>query len=205
LPPVVTLSREYGCPSKLIGQMLVEAVNSRARKEHSMSWKFINKEILEESAKQLHLPEFQIKSMLDADKKGVVLDILTFSTTYGGTQRIRKTVEKVIRSFAYQGYAVIVGRAGVAITRDHPNALHVRLTAPLEWRVSEISRIHGIPEAQALRTATEIDAKRTKLIETLLGRKLDPYLFDIAYNCKYLSKEEVVLSILRIMELKKMI
>jgi cytidylate kinase len=143
--------------------------------------------------------------MLDADKRGVVLDILTFSTTYGGSQRIRKTVEKVIRSFARQGYVVIVGRAGVAVTRDHPNALHVRLTAPIEWRASEISRIHGIPADRALKTALDVDAKRTKLIETLLGKKFDPYLFDIAYNCKYLSKEEVVQSIFRLMELKKMI
>jgi cytidylate kinase len=204
-PPLVTLSREYGCPSKLIGQMLVEAVNARARKERSKQWRFINKEILEESARQLHIPEFQIKSMLDADKRGVIMDILTFSTTYGGNQRIRKTVEKVIRTFAHQGYAVIVGRAGVAVTRDHPNALHVRLTGPIEWRAAEISRIHGITAAQALKKAADVDAKRTKLIETLLGKKIDPYIFDIAYNCKYLSKEEIVQSIFRLMEMKKMI
>jgi cytidylate kinase len=204
-PPLVTLSREYGCPSKLIGQMLVEAINMKARKERSRQWKFINKEILEESARQLHIPEFQIKSMLDADKRGMVLDILTFSTAYGGNQRIRKTVEKVIRSFAHSGYVVMVGRAGVAVTRDHPNSLHVRLTAPIDWRAGEISRIHGVTVAQALKTAADIDAKRTKLIETLLGKKLDPYLFDMAYNCKYLGKEDVVQSIFRLMELKKMI
>ena len=204
-PPLVTISREYGCPSKPIGQMLVEALNSGARKQHGHCWKFISKEILAESAKQLNIPEFQVRHMLDAEKKGLVLDLMTFSTTYGGNERIRKTVEKVIHGFAFQGYAVIVGRAGVAITREHPNALHFRLTAPLDWRVSEIAKQHGITEAQARQTAMETDARRSKFIENLLGRKLDPYVFDLSFNCKYLSKEEIVLSILRLMELKKMV
>jgi cytidylate kinase len=203
--PIVTLSREYGCPSKLIGLMLVEALNRRRGNASARKWRLINKEILEESARELSVPENQIKSMLDADKKGVVMDILTFSTTYGGSERIRRTVQKVIRSFASSGYAVIIGRGGVAVTRDHPNALHVRLTAPIEWRAGEISARYGIPLLQARETAEEVDLKRHKLIENLLGRKPDPYLFDLAFNCMYLGKEEIVQSTVSLMEIKKMI
>jgi cytidylate kinase len=203
--PVVTISREYGCPSKLIGQMLVESVNRKSIKERSSKWRLINKEILEESARELHLPESQIKSLLDADQKGIVLDVLTFSTTYGGSARIKKTVEKVIRAFAYTGHVVIIGRGGVAFLRDHPSSLHIRLQAPLGWRIAEISRIHGVTLQQAMKTANETDAKRTRLIENLLGRKADPYLFDVSYNCMLLNKEEIVQSVLRLMEMKKMV
>ena len=90
--PLVTISREYGCPSKLIGQMLVEAINRRTRKEMPVKWRLINKEILEESARELHIPGDPCQILLDSEKKGIVMDVLTFSTTYGGTQRIRKTV-----------------------------------------------------------------------------------------------------------------
>ena len=51
----------------------------------------------------------------------------------------------------------------------------------------------------------DIDAKRTQLIENLLGRKPDPYLFDVSFNCMYLSREEIVQAALRLMEMKKMI
>ena len=203
--PVVTISREYGCPSKLIGQMLVEAINRRIHKEMPVKWRLINKQILEESARELHIPEIHVKSLLDSEKKGIILDVLTFSTTYGGTERIRKTVLKVIRSFAFSGYVVVIGRGCAAAIRDHPRALHIRLHAPLEWRASEIASRHGISVEAATRTAMDIDAKRTKLIENLLGRKPDPYLFDVTFNCKYLSREEIVQSALRLMEMKKMI
>lgn len=203
--PIVTLSREYGCPSKLIGLLLVEALNRRSAATAVPKWRLINKEILEESARELNVPEVHIQSMLDADKKGVVLDIMTFSTTYGGSERIKKTVQKVIRSFAHIGFAMIIGRGGVAVTRDHPNALHVRLTAPIDWRAKEISERHGIPVLQARKMAEEIDVKRYKLIENLLGKKPDPYIFDLAFNCMYLSREEIVQAIIRLMEMKKMI
>jgi hypothetical protein len=56
-----------------------------------------------------------------------------------------------------------------------------------------------------MKTANETDAKRTRLIENLLGRKADPYLFDVSYNCMLLNKEEIVQSVLRLMEMKKMV
>jgi len=204
-PPFVTISREYGCPSKLIGQLLVETINKRAGSGFSERWRFINKEILEESAHELQLPEMQIKNMLNAEKKGVVMDILTFSTSYGGTERIRKTLQRVIRAIAYTGHVVIIGRGGVAVTRDFPNSLHIKLQAPLEWRVKGISEIHGITLEQARRAAGDIDTKRANLIGNLLGKKAEPTIFDVIYNCMYLTTEEIVQSIIGLMEVKKMI
>jgi cytidylate kinase len=203
--PVVTLSREYGCPSKLIGQMLVKSINSRLTQSHSTPWQMINKEIIEEAARELNIPEVQVASMLSAEEKGVVMDILTFSSTYGGSHRVRKTVEKVLKNFAARGHIVLVGRGGVAVLREIPNSLHIKLHAPLEWRANEISEKKGISAKEALECIREVDFKRNKLLETLLGKTIDPTLFDAAFNCKYLSKEEIVMSIVKLLELRKMI
>ena len=39
--PVVTFSRESGCPSKLIAQHLTNALNERKSKNKSEKWQFI--------------------------------------------------------------------------------------------------------------------------------------------------------------------
>jgi cytidylate kinase len=202
--PVVTISREYGCPSKLIGQLLVKTLNNLHPPGKEPLWHFINKEVIEESARELKIPEIQVSSLLTAEDKGVVLDIITFSSSYGGSHRVRKTVEKVIRTFASRGHLVLVGRAGVAVLRDFPNSLHIRLHAPSDWRMHEISQRKGIPDKEALQTLLDIDMKRTKLIETILGRPIDAALFDASFNCKYLSHEEIVQAIIRVMEIRKM-
>jgi cytidylate kinase len=203
--PVVTISREYGCPSKLIGQMLADAINRKHAGTRAPKWRFINKEILEEAARELKVSAVHVSSMLSTDEKGLVLDIMTFSTTYGGSQRIRKTLRKVVRDFALKGYCVIIGRGGVAVTHDLPNALHIRLQAPVYWRASEVSSHHGITEKEAQKLIVEIDQKRTKLIEGLLGAKMELTDFDLVFNCQRLACEEIVKSLVCMMESRHMI
>lgn len=202
--PVVTISREYGCPSKLIGQMLADQLNRHFSVEKDPKWVVINKEILEESARELKISEPQIKSMLDSEKKGVVVDLLSFSTTYGGGERVKRTVQQIIRNIASRGRVVIIGRGGAVILRSHPDSLHIRLEAPLEWRIAEIVKVQGIPPHEAARIAADTDAKRTRLLENLLGNKPGPYLFDVTFNLKYLSKEEIVQSLIALMLKRKM-
>ena len=204
-PPVVTLSREYGCPSKLIGQLLIDTINRKITRHNAPKWRFINKELLEDAARELKMPEVNFNAMLGAEERGIVLDIMTFSSTYGGSAHIRKTFQKTVRSFAMQGYVVIGGRGGVAITRELPNSLHIRLQAPIAWRIREVAARHGITETEAAKMAHTIDAKRTKLIENLHGSKFSYSLFDLIYNCQTLSREEIVASVIQVMSARNMI
>ena len=59
--------------------------------------------------------------------------------------------------------------------------------------------------AQAYKLASQMDQKRTKLMESLLGKALEPTLFDVTFNCQTLKKEEVVQAILALMQCRKMI
>ena len=64
--PVITLSREYGCPAKVIAQKLSEVLSNHLDKSGmKYSWKWYNKEILDESARQLQLDPSKIKYVFD--------------------------------------------------------------------------------------------------------------------------------------------
>jgi len=202
--PFVTISREFGCPSKLIANRLTTEIN-KMQKTHP--WHFVNKEIIEESANKLNVDPMKIKSVLSAQKRGIMDDVISsFSSKYYiNSISIRKTISDIIKSIAIKGYVIIVGRGSVAITKGFPNSLHIRLQAPLEWRINEICRVNGLSKSDAEKMADDTDTKRTALIESFLKCKPDQSIFDLIFNCKTMDINEIVKSIVYVMELKKMI
>lgn len=193
--PVITISRELGCPAKNVACMLAETLDEKkTKKSKEQPWRWISKEILDESAKQLNVDYDQIEHVFDYKTRGVFEDILLAHSKdyYKSDLKIRTTIAKVIRGFANQGNAIIVGRGGVAITRDIPLSLHIMLEAPLEWRASRISVKHDMTIEQARNYANSIDKKRAKFRDYFQGKGNDYTRFDLKINCMTLSIEEIV-------------
>ena len=204
--PFVTISREYGCPSKLVANKIETLLNKRPHPVKGPAWRSVNKEIVMEAARELNLHPDKVNSIFNTNYLGEIEDILSsFSSNYKSNRRIQKTIREVVKSFVLTGYIIIVGRGGVAITQGCPNALHIRLNAPLEWRIGKISESHQLSPSEALRRISDIDKKRTVLVEQFLGRKFDPTLFDLIYNCQSFTVDDIVSSIINVMEQKKMI
>lgn len=204
--PIVTISREFGCPSKPIGQLLTDTINHRYKPAAGQRWRFINKEVVESAAKELELNTTEVNYMLSAGSKGLLSDVLaSFTTSYVSNHRMRKTIRKVISEMAQKGRVVMVGRGSVAVLQGCPTAIHVRLQAPLEWRIPEICKLKDIQPDAARKLAEETDMKRKSLIELVLGDKFSPYLFDLTFNCQTLSMTSIVDSVIGLMESKKLL
>jgi len=205
--PVVTISRAYGCPGKIVAQDLALKLNKRSVGTQVKHWKWISKEILEESARELKLNKYMIKEAVNANEKGVMDDMIISLARkfYPSDAKVKKTLADVIKGFAKEGQVIIVGRAGVSLTRSIQKSLHIRLQAPVEWRIKIISERQKISIDEARRKLLEIDYKRDHLREYFDGMKADNSIFDIIFNYQTMNEEEILESIIRIMELKKMI
>lgn len=203
--PFVTLSREFGCPSKLVAKELCEELNQRAVRDHKHQWECISKEIVEEAAAKLKLEPEKIRHF-DAESKEALYEVLAaFSTNYKSSRAIERTTRDIIRSFARKGHVILIGRGGVAITQGWPGSLHVRLIAPREWRIEEYASRHSLTPKESENMVSLMDKKRTDWIEVYLGRKIESTIFDLIINCKTVSVEEIVLGIIGMMEAKKLI
>lgn len=199
---IVTISREFGCPAKVITKELISLIN----KSSEQKWTSVSKEILAESAKTLGIPPSEIKYFFEYHEQGVVDGILnTIAKFYISDRKIYSAVEKAIRSIGNNGNVVIVGRGGVAICNDFNKALHVRLMAPLDWRIEKVMEFYSIEKKQAVDFVKDYDSKRQKFISHYSKEGLTNSLFDVIYNCESFSKKEIVQSIFTQMKSKKLI
>jgi cytidylate kinase len=206
--PVVTLSREVGCPAKKIAAELTVRLNT-LKKNHAKDhpWRWIDKEIMMESAKELQVDTSQIQHIFDYKHRGVLEDLLLAQskTYYKSDMKIRTTIAKVIRNFANAGNAIIVGRGGVAITRDIPRSLHVYLEAPFEWRALRVADKHNFTIDQARNYAQNIDKKRSSFRDFFQGKGNDYTRFDLKLNCMTLEIKELIDIIIAAMRTRSLI
>lgn len=206
--PVITFSRECGCPAKIIACKLSEELTNKAvLKGKDIRWKYVTKEIMAESAKMLQVDPEKIKYVFAYEHKGLLDDVLAAQSNkyYKSDKKIRNTIAKVIRNMAYEGNVIIVGRGGVAITHDIPDSLHIMLEAPLEWRAARISENYNTSIQEAKRSAIDIDRKRKEFREYFEGKGSDYTRFDVTFNCMTLSIEEIVKIACKIAEIRKLV
>ena len=206
--PVITLSREYGCPAKIVaGRLAEELTRKMFVKGKEIKWKFVTKEIMAESAKALEIDPEKIKYVFEYEQKNTLDAIISaqFNKYYKSERKIMNTVAKVIRNMAFEGNVIIVGRGGVAITHDIPKSLHVNLEAPMDWRIMRISETYKMSPEEAKKTAVDIDRKRREFREYFQGKGTDYTRFDLTINSMSFTIEEIVHIILKAAEIKKLV
>ncbi len=206
--PVITVSREYGCPAKIIAGRLAEELSRKsAVKGREDKWRFVTKEIMAESARALEVDPEKIKYVFQYEQKGILDEIIAaqFDKYYKSEKKIISTIAKVIRNMAYEGNTIIVGRGGVAITHDMARSLHIRLEAPLEWRTLRIAETFKVSMEEARKTAIDIDKKRNDFRDYFQGKETDYTWFDLRLNCMSFTIEEIVHIIVKAAEIKKLI
>ena len=206
--PVVTISRELGCPAKVIASNLADELTKlKSKKAKDHEWQWIGKEILAESAKLMDVELDQIEHVFKYKHRNVLEDLLISQSKsyYKSDLKIRSTIAKVIRNFANNGNAIIVGRGGVAITRDIPKSLHILLEAPLEWRAVRTATKHEMTLEQARNYATSIDKKRAQFRDYFQGKGNDYTRFDLKLNCMTIEGEESVKIIIEAMKVRGLI
>lgn len=204
--PFITISRQYGCPSREIAAELQSRLNKITGLKKK--WNVISKEIIMNSAQELELHPDKIKYIFEAEKKTAIDEVLAAMSTryYKSDRRIRKTIREVIENVASMGYSIIIGRGGVAITNDFPNSLHIKLFAPQNWRLKGIIKRHDFrSEKEAYNHMRYVDKKRIDLINHFSGGEFDFNKFDLQINCEKFSPAEIGELIVSTMQTKKMI
>jgi cytidylate kinase len=203
--PVITIAREFGCPAKKVAIRLASRLNQfKSSRAKTIPWRWISKEILSESARELNLDPEDIKYVFKYEKKNFFDDILSSHSRkyYKSDRKIRHTIARVIRNISSEGNAIIIGRGGVAITREIERSLHIMLEAPLSWRATRTAEKYCMTLKAAEKYARNIDTKRREFRDYYHGKGTDYTRFDVRYNAMTISVEEITESIIGLMQVR---
>ncbi|MGQ9463740.1 MAG: cytidylate kinase-like family protein [Candidatus Fervidibacter sp.] len=112
-----------------------------------------------------------------------------------------KFTQVALKKLAQKGKVIIIGRGGMVVLKDFPGALHVRLFAPLEWRVNRLSKIENIPPEKAKQKILAEDKRRSEYLRHFYGVDWnDPSLYHLVLNVAKLGIDltsEVLISTAR--------
>ena len=204
--PVITISRECGCSGRLFAEKLTERINRKINNP-SHNWKWVNKEILSLASKELKINPHQIKTLLNAEDKNFLDEIVSSFTVkyYTPDAKIKRAIKDVVRHLAIQGNVVIIGRGSEVLTQDIKNSLHVKLYAPLNWKVDVIRSRDNLSEDEAKKIVIETDKRRLKFVDGFLAKAQNKVVYDIDFNCAKFTQEEMIELILKVAEIKSLL
>jgi cytidylate kinase len=189
--PIITISRETGIGAVAICEKLTEYFNQRAI-EYYNDWTYFDRGLMEKVMEDHHLPD-HFKNFL-AEEQSATVDSW-FSEMIGIVPSklsvVRKTTQTILK-LAEFGNSILVGRGATIITSKFPNAFHVRLVAPLNYRIENALKLYDFDRKTTTEFIKQEDEARKNYVAKYFHRNIeDPLLYHTIVNTYRLSFDEI--------------
>ena len=196
---VVTIRGQLGSGAQEIGKLLADRLHID----------YVDREIIAEVAARLQWPERDIvkkerppSGLLERiaealERTGVHEGVYqpAWKVPLGDTHYLAG-LHSVIRELAESQSIVIRGRGSQFILKDHPNAIHVLVMAPLTMRVERVMETLNLDEKAAKQEIERFDNSHREFTKRYFGAALeDPAHYDLVINTRRLSFEDGALVI----------
>lgn len=188
--PCITISREFGCQAYPLAEALHGRLNEKASGE--TTWALLDRLLLEEIALKSGYAKAELEYITHVDPT-----FQSMITTFMGREHaepfeVFSYIRKTVRYFAKAGNSIIVGRGGVCLTQDLANVFHVRLVAPLSFKLGVIMDYLGNTEQEAREHIKARQTERDEFTRHFTKMDLsDPHLYHMILNNEKLSVEEM--------------
>ena len=169
---VLTISRELGSGGGYIGQAV-------ARR---LGLKYVDREILQEAARLLDVEDHDLERLEERVSTFWTRTAQVFSLGGPDVTYVPPTLRavyeedlfrvesRIIQEIAAHDSAVIVGRGGFHVLRDHPGLVSVFVHAPEAWRAERIRTTGGVSDlVSALEILRRSDRDRARFIQSMTG------------------------------------
>ncbi|MBU0560535.1 MAG: cytidylate kinase-like family protein [Bacteroidetes bacterium] len=189
--PTITISRETGLGAEQICEKLVEFFEKH-RNSDDNEWAYFDKELIDKVIEDHNLPPHFHKFFTEEHPKQFEA---MFGQLLGVTPSkilLLKKVSQTVYQLGEYGNVIIVGRGANIITSDLRNAFHVRLVAPLNFRIEKAMHLYHHNRKATADFIKKEDKKRKQFIKVYFHRNIDdPLLYHLVINANLLSSEEI--------------
>jgi CMP/dCMP kinase len=174
----ITVSREFGAGGGEVAQRLAEA----------LGWELLDRELLHRAAAIEHVPDTELERL---DEKA--LSVTDRMRLHPPHQRYMHGLTEAARQAAQRGKVVLVGRGTRQLLGDMADVFHLRLVAPLDWRVQRMALREGWSMDKARARCLEVDHSRDRFTRYFFGfDALQPEQYDLVSNSDRVPLDEVV-------------
>jgi len=176
---VITLSRQAECGGEEIAQLVGERLGLQ----------IADRAILERIAQREGLPMAQL-TVFDEALPGAIEAVITeWRTSMSHAVYLRRLVH-VLLTLERDDSVLIMGR-GAAFVLTDPGTLHVRVVAPMPYRVARLMQREGIVRAEAERLLRRSDEARAQFVRRAFEADIGaPCHYDLTINTAELTLEE---------------
>ena len=188
--PCITISRQTGSGSYEVSEKLIAILQDRT-KDPQNPWTFFNKDLIKKVIEEFNLPKAFTNYIVE-DKYDHISDAVNelLGVRPAEWTILQKSTE-IILQLARYGKTIIVGRGSNIITAKLPNSFHVRLAAPLEYRIKHVQEVFKYSKKEATDYIKKEDASRHKYLKShFFHEPDDPTLYHIIINTGKFSYEE---------------
>jgi cytidylate kinase len=202
--PFITISRQAGAGGRTIGRLLAARLNtSAAEGTADHPWQCLDRELVERIAADHHLSTDLIRSLEHSSHTWITEFFSGLSREDNNPSELSvfHRVVETVRALARAGHVILIGQGSVFITRDMPRGLHVRIVAPLEWRVRNFARLENLSETEARKRVLVLDGQRQAFVNRFWpGTTLNVEQFHATLNAGLLSDQQIAAALLPLVE-----
>lgn len=203
-PFVITISRQLGSGGAYIGQQLAKHLNVF----------YADREIIGQAAKELSV----LKEALEFRDEKILSFWQSFVRSFAMTplpyvtpqiadptdHELFKVESEIITRIAKERSAVIIGRCGSYILREHPNRVGIFLHGNISFRKGVVQKLYQVSEEVAGKMIAQSDKDRTLYYHTVTGKEwADAKQYDISLDTSKIGVDKSVEFILQYLELTK--
>ena len=171
VPYVITISRQLGSGGAYLGQRIAYRVNAL----------YLDHEIVRQAAQELKIPEEHVvlRDEKVTSRWQSILRSFVDSTSWSyapppldtlNDKDLYKVESDIITRIANQSSAVIVGRGGYYVLRNHPRLLSIFLQADTGFRQQRVQELYHVSAPEALKLISSIDKDRASYLRAFTGQ-----------------------------------
>ncbi|MFH1723938.1 MAG: cytidylate kinase-like family protein [Elusimicrobiota bacterium] len=202
--PFVTVSRQAGAGGHAFAETLLKRMERSGEDPLLRGWRMFDQQLCEKVANDPAL-KVSMKSLLSEEFHGSIEDCLSQLLAATSPQAaVYHKIFETICTVAALGKAVIVGRAGVCLTRRYPGGIHIRLIGSKGVRIENMARSMDVSPAEAERHIDKLDGSRAKLVRAYFQRDIhDPLLYDAVWNTDAVPLERIAAAVIEMIRRPK--
>ncbi len=180
--PSVAFSRQAGAGGLVVARLLVDYLEEH-RKKTEPAWTLFDRNLVHQILEDHDLPRSIEKFYPEDVRSELESTVEEMLGLHPSTATMVEQTSKTIIKLANKGHAVLVGRGANIITHGLNNMIHVRLVAPLDFRLKHIKQFYSLSTSEALTYINQADRARARYVKRYFSRNIeDPLQYDLVIN-----------------------